>query len=83
MDMMNKYLTKDLHEAAYLYIAAKTFSGTSPADREVYFVFEDRQKCLKLQSEYWSSRATVNVREYASVLKLLKDLIFSKKEVFE
>ena len=73
------YLTKDLFESAFLYASHKTLSGLKKDNHFYWFIFEDRQGCIKLIDSFWRKEATVNAKEYADALRSLKDRLFALK----
>ncbi len=76
---MDTYKTKDIFEAAWIYSQEISLIKLDPDEKYFWFVFTDKERCETLSSDYWSRKATGNIKQFVSSLKSLKDLIFSKK----
>ena len=84
--MENEYATKDLYQAAFLYIQkvpllklekyGRGRRGQSP----VYFVFDNKKECERLEEVFWSGAgddAMINVKEYYTAVRDLRGRAFS------
>jgi len=79
----NEYATKDLYFAAYLYVKnielkklEKYGNGKSP----VYFIFNNKEKCNKLEEVFWNGtgeEVMVNIKDYTEALRNLRTRAFS------
>jgi len=74
---MNKFLTKDLQLAGFLYAKGVIFVGVNRIGKLCRFVFENRESCEKLQQLFYAKQIDVNAKEYSDALRTLKDLVFS------
>lgn len=79
IDEIEKYTTKNLNIAAFLYTSGIHFIRANEIDREFFFEFTPKLKAESLVSDYFSGRATCNPRELFARLHDLKDLIFSQR----
>lgn len=77
---MDTYKTKDIFEAAWIYSQEISLVRLDPDEKYSWFVFADKERCETLSSDYWSLKATGNIKQFVSSLKSLKDLIFSKNQ---
>ena len=77
--MNNEFTTKDLYLAGFLYAKGAKFRGVKREGRICWFIFDDESYCKTLQSQFFSTTAEVNAREYADALRTLKDLIFAEE----
>lgn len=75
--MSDQFLTKDLHLAALLYAKGVPFVTVNRSGKLCWFVFENKNLCLKLQQEFFAKSVDVNAREYVDALRALKDLVFA------
>lgn len=72
------YKTKDIFEGSYIYSQNIKLLGLEPDGKYCWFVFDNKNLCESLSSDYWSQKATGNIKQFVSSLKTLKDLVFSK-----
>ena len=79
--MENKYRTKDLSEASFLYASGQKLITLESDNERFWFVFEDKQACQHLIDAYWRKEAMVNAKEFADSLRSLKDRIFSVQRI--
>lgn len=77
---MDKYKTKDIFEASFIYSQDITLSSLEPDQHYFWFVFTPRNEAESLSTSYWSGKATGNIKKFVDSLKTLKDLVFSRKE---
>lgn len=75
---MEKYQTKDLYIASFLYAKDVTFTGINKEGRNCTFLFEDSDTCKKLVLLQFQGKAEVNARAFIEAIKTLKSLIFSE-----
>lgn len=75
--MSEQFLTKDLHLAALFYAKAVPFVTINRSGRLCWFVFDDKEQCLKLQQEFFAKTVDVNAKAYADAVRTLKDLVFA------
>ena len=85
--MEDTYSTKDLHFAAFLQLRGCKITDLQQNEKEgrksLYFVFEDRQKCLKYDDIFWNStkgeevELQINVKEYVSIIRDLRSRVFA------
>lgn len=78
VDMNEKYETKNLNLAAYLYAKGVTLADSRRIDGVVYFNFSPKEEAEGLIEDYFADNAVVNPRELFSRLNDLRDLIFNK-----
>ena len=71
------YKTKDLGEAAALIVKRQRFIRIDWEGRICWFVFENKQECEGLSSDYFFGELLVNAREFQEAIKRLKHRIFS------
>ncbi len=76
---MDTYKTKDIFEAAWIYSQEISLIRLEPDEKYFWFVFANKERCEALSSDYWSRKATGNIKHFVSSLKTLKDLVFSQK----
>lgn len=76
---MEKFRTKNLNLASFLLcndgITLHRIDKTNPT--EMWFVFEDKQKCEELESDFWSDMAVVNPKKLLYSQNQLKDQMFN------
>jgi len=75
--MKDDYKTKDLGEAAALIVKKQRFIRIDRDGRICWFVFENRQECERLSSDFFFGELLVNARELQEAIKRLKHRIFS------
>ena len=71
-----EYKTRDLSEAAALVVLGCQLVCLETNGRRAQFVFED-DLASKRSLDFWADRLTVNPRQYALILRSLKDRIYS------
>ena len=71
------YKTKDLGESAALIVKNMKFIRIDREGRICWFVFENKQECEGLSSDYFFGELLVNARELQEAIKRLKHRIFS------
>ena len=76
------FITKDLYIASYIYSQdvqlvqlKKDINGNF-----LWFVFNDNEKCKKLEEKFWSKKALVNLHSYLDGLKTLKQRLFQQSQ---
>ena len=75
---MQKYQTKDLYIASFLYAKGMIFTGVNRASRDCTFIFEDFDKCTSLALLQFQGKAKVDARAFIESIKTLKTIIFSE-----
>jgi hypothetical protein len=75
---MKEYKTKDIFEGAFLHSQKNQLLRLEPDNHYFWFVFEEKEKCERLSSAYWSGSAIGNIKDFVNSYKTLKDLVFSK-----
>lgn len=75
--MEDDYKTKDLGEAAALIVKKQRFIRIDREGRICWFVFENKQECERLSSDFFFGELLVNARELQEAIKRLKHRIFS------
>ena len=75
--MGDDYKTKDLGEAAALIVKKQRFIRIDREGRICWFVFENKQECEMLSSDFFFGELLVNARELQEAIKRLKHRIFS------
>jgi len=75
--MEDDYKTKDLGEAAALIVKKQRFIRIDREGRICWFVFENKQECEMLSSDFFFGELLVNARELQEAIKRLKHRIFS------
>lgn len=82
----DEYGTKDLHFAGFLQVKGVLIKRLDQASRgvrgqrAVYFIFEDRERCEKLEDAFWNGvgdDVMVNAKDYFSSIRDLRARIFS------
>lgn len=81
VDEIEKYSTKNLNLAAFLYASGVHFIRANKVDREFFFEFTPKIQAEKLINDYFSGTATTNPRDLFSRLHDLKDIIFQSEGV--
>jgi hypothetical protein len=76
---IERYTTKNLNIAAYLYASGIHFTGAEKIKYELFFSFSPKKKAEILVNDYFSGTASVNPRDLFARLHDLKDLIFNQK----
>ena len=82
-EIEDSYATKDLYFAAYLYVKGieiKKLEKYGPDRSPVYFIFDDKERCLELDSIFWGGEgeeSMVNIKQYTSALRDLRIRAFS------
>ena len=79
MKMENNYCTKDLSEAALLYVNHFKLLKLVKEKNFYWFVFADATKAEELSVLFWSREVRVNAKAYAEAIRCLKEMIFSKR----
>lgn len=74
----NIYKTKDIFEASWIYSRDIPLLWLEPDGKYFWFVFENKDLVEPIASQYWSQKATGNIKQFVNSLKTLKDLVFSK-----
>jgi hypothetical protein len=75
---MNTYRTKDLGECAALIAVKQHLINIERQGSICWFVFEDKEKCEKLGSQFFFGELSVNAREYYEAMVRVKNRIFSR-----
>jgi len=79
--MNNEYSTKDLHFAAFLKLSGAEITRLERREtigdyrRPVYFIFSDRDKCMHLESIYWTGEGDeimVNAKQFVNEVRDLR-----------
>lgn len=73
----DRYTTKILNLAAFLYASGIQLVGTKRINNEVFFLFSPKNEAEKLVTSYFANTATINPKELFAKLNDLRDLIFS------
>ncbi len=73
----DRYKTKILNIAAFLYAAGLPLVDTIKVNGDVFFLFTPKEKAEQLVEHYFAGTATINPRELFARLNDLRDLIFS------
>ncbi|MFH1386056.1 MAG: hypothetical protein ABIH50_00100 [bacterium] len=76
---MNEYLTRDLHEAAFLCATKQVLLRLEDEGKFYSFVFSNKQSCKSLSDDFWFGKATINAKVFVDALNFLKDLLFSQR----
>ncbi len=74
----DRYKTKILNIASFLFASGLSLVETSRVNNEVFFVFTPGEEAERLVCEYFSGTAVVNPRDLFARLNDLRDLIFSE-----
>lgn len=75
--MTTEYSTKDLGEAGALIVKKQKLIRMDREGKTCWFVFENKDECAKLSSDFFFGGLQVNAREYYEALGRLKNRIFS------
>jgi hypothetical protein len=73
----NKYLTKDLHEAAVLLTMKRSLLDIKREGRQCWFIFENKERCQQISKQYYFDTLLVNARDLVESQQILKNRIFS------
>lgn len=73
----DRYKTKILNIAAYLYAAGLRLVDTTKINGDVLFIFTPKAKAEQLVENYFAGTAKINPRELFARLNDLRDLIYS------
>jgi len=76
--MATEYLTRDIGEAASLIVKKQKLIRIDRDNRICWFVFEDKDVCKKLSSDFFFGELLINARDYYEALGILKNRIFSR-----
>jgi hypothetical protein len=72
------YKTKDLAEAGALIINKHQLVQVERKNNICWFLFKDKNKCMKLANKFYFGEMVANIRDYHEILNRLKNRIFSK-----
>ena len=75
----DRYLTKDLYEAACLYAKKQKLIGLEPEGNHYLFVFQENSRCQKIADSFWSGDCLVKAKAMADAIRTLKALVFSRR----
>lgn len=75
---MDEWQTKDIFEASWVYSQNVPLLRLDPDERYFWFVFQNKNLCESLSTDYWQQNANGNIKHFVNSLKTLKDLVFSK-----
>ena len=87
----SEYATKDLYLAAFIYVKGQRIKklekyGSDTREQiPVYFIFEGRKKCERLEGIFWSGvgeDASVNVKQYTTTIRDLRARASSVSRTF-
>ena len=73
----NKYLTKDLHEAAVLLTMKRSLLDIKREGHQCWFIFENKERCQQISKQYYFDTLLVNARDLVESQQILKNRIFS------
>lgn len=76
-NIQNTYSTKDLAECAALLILKQNLIRLERQGKTCWFVFQNKDICEKLSSQFFFGELLVNAREYHETLVKLKNRIFA------
>ena len=83
MDKSKLFRTKDLGFASALH-CLKVPLRIADKDPErkgiVWFLFDNKPKCIRLQTKYMDKKLLVDARSFVDSQRLLKDMIFSPQQ---
>jgi hypothetical protein len=77
-NLTENYKTKDLGECAALIVAKQRLADIEREGRVCWFVFDDREECEKLASQFFFGELLLNAREYYEAMVRVKNRIFSR-----
>lgn len=80
MKMRESFITRDLAEASFLVASGIKLVQIEKEDSVFWFLFDDKLTCQKLSDSFWRKEAMVNAQEFSSAIRMLKDVIFRKKQ---
>ncbi|PIQ72308.1 hypothetical protein COY13_03890 [Candidatus Roizmanbacteria bacterium CG_4_10_14_0_2_um_filter_36_35] len=75
--MTTEYSTKDLGEAGALIVKKQKLIRMDWEGKICWFVFENKEECEKLSSDFFFGELQVNAREFYEAMTHLKHKIFS------
>ena len=80
----NKYQTKDLYEAAFLYAKEIPLVDLEWVAGKCYFIFQDaitsdKSLCKELSLQFWFGDCLINAKSYYQAIQTLKNRIFSRE----
>lgn len=74
----NTFPTKDLMIAACIAASDITLIDYKREENYLTFIFDEQEKCKQIEREWFAGTLTINARRFASAIKDLKSLVFSK-----
>jgi len=80
METINYYATKDLAEASFLIASGIKLTQIEKENKVCWFLFSDKDGCLRLSDTFWRREAMINAQEFYSAMRMLKDVIFRKEQ---
>lgn len=76
--MNNEYITVDLNIAAAIITMGVDIKNIDKTNRNrVKFVFENSDKVIKIETDYFNDKLKVPVLKYVNTQKLLKDRVYN------
>ena len=75
-EVLPDYKTCDLNEASAITMHVKV-KGVEGEGQRMFFIFPGEAK--EYAGKYWSGEMNGNIREYASAIKAMKDMLFHYK----
>jgi hypothetical protein len=76
--LQSEYRTKDLAEASFLLTKNIKFLRLERVGKTCWFVFNDKNNCELLTSEFWFGNATVPAKAFYDAVQILKNRIFTQ-----
>jgi hypothetical protein len=77
--MTNDFKTRDLYVAAMLYGEQRGFMGIKRESNICWFIFKDKEKCEKLEKQFYAKEIDINAKIFSDSIKTLKNLIFANE----
>ena len=77
--MNDLYRTRDLSEAAALFINKQHLIKIERVRKICWFIFENKQECEQISHEFFFGELMVNAREYHQAMTHLKNRIFAER----
>lgn len=73
----DEFQTRDLSEAALLYLHNLKLLRLLKEDDYVWFIFANKAEATELSNRFWQKTISVDAKSYAETLRFLKDRIFA------
>ena len=77
------YITKDIFLASYLMTCRIKMVDFFCKNGVYWFVFENKDRCKYLATQYWNGEGEVSVREFVNAYRNLKEIIYNHNSTID